>query len=156
MQFALSTTHPAAIARAVEAIADAQLEKLTGAESLSELSFATLLDLRDEVSESGDWDALTDIDHELAERRDEGKAALERTFIQAMLTRGAVPMTAGGKLCTWLASVYLTESLGTNAGVVLSVELMLQPVTRTAAILALAREYVADQSEDLLRAGWTE
>jgi len=159
MQLALTTSR-ALIERAADAARDAKLAAqmglLDGSEALAELSFQQLLDLRDECSDSGDWDALSDIDVALTERRDEGKAALERTFIQAMLTRGTVPMTQDGKLCSWLASVYLTEALATDGGVALAVELLLQPVTRTAAILALAREYVAEQSEDLLRAGWTE
>lgn len=160
MHFALHTTSRAAIERAAEAARDvklaAQMGALAGSEALDELSFQQLLDLRDEVSDDGDWDALSDIDVELAHRRDEGKDALERRFIQAMLTSGTVPMTDGGKLCVWLASVYLAEALATDGGVALAVELLLRPLTRSAAILTLAREYVAEQSEDLLRAGWTE
>lgn len=129
---------------------------VAGTEALEELTFQQLLDLSDEASEDDSFDTFNDVARELKTRRDDGRAALERAFIQAVLTRGAVPMVDGGKLCNWLASVYLTETLATAGGVALAVELMLQPVTRTAAILALAREYVEEQSEDLLRAGWTE
>jgi hypothetical protein len=123
---------------------------------LAEMSFTDLLSLEDDLSEGSQWSLLDDVRAELAERRDEGRAALERTFIQAILTRGTIPMVDGGKLGCWLASVYLTETLATAGGVALAVELMLQPVTRAAAILALAREYVEEQAEELFRAGWTQ
>jgi len=145
-----------AITAAEDRALNAHLARTDRFAELDEMSFAELLSLEDDLSEGSQWSLLDDVRAELAERRDEGRAALERTFIQAILTRGTIPMVDSGKLSSWLASVYLTETLATAGGVALAVELMLQPVTRTAAILALAREYVEEQSEDLLRAGWTQ
>ena len=140
----------------VDRALSAHLARTDRFSDLAEMSFTDLLSLEDDLSVSSQWSLLDDVRAELAERRDEGRAALERAFIRAVLTRGTIPMVDGGKLVSWLASVYLTETLATAGGVALAVELMLQPMTRSAAILALAREYVEEQAEELLRAGWTQ
>lgn len=156
MQLALHTTSPTAIARAVEAIADAQLEKLTGAESLEELSFATLLEQADEASEVDDWNAFDDIEAELRSRREEASTVLARLFREAITTRGTIPMTSCGALKPMDIAEWVHEWAQTNDGRQKCEWMLFDADERERVIRMLAAEYAREHGEDLLRAGWTE
>lgn len=128
--------------------------ELIGTESLEELTFQQLLDLQDEASEDDSLDTFNDVARELKTRRDEAASALARLFVKACEQDLTVPMTSAWTVFEMPIRSYLSEAMNTNSGTEQAIRLLLSPADRAEIVGALAAEYVRDQSEDLLRAGW--
>jgi hypothetical protein len=124
---------------------------------LADVSFADLLDMRDEASEGGDWRGLDELDCELRARRAIAVARLMSLFVQAVEAKanGVLPWVEGGELTAQKISWYLHEALNTAAGTNTAVLLMLDASYRGDAIAAMAADYARDNADDLLRAGWS-
>jgi hypothetical protein len=123
------------------------------ADWLAEISFADLLDMRDDASEQGDWRGLEEIDCELRTRRAEAVGKLMALFVAAVDARTVVLMPSERGVSPMTVLEYLAGVMGTNEGTGLAVRMALGE--RAAVIAQLAADYARDNVEDLLRAGWT-
>lgn len=119
---------------------------------LDEMSFADLLTLEEDTDE---WSLLDDIRAELRDRRDDAKAALVSLFINQCKTGGEIPMPVGGKPAQWLTTAYLIEAVGADEWSSMTADVLVGLIDRDRLIAAMAEEYANEQSEDLLRYGWS-
>ena len=129
--------------------------QLIGNEPLEALTFAQLLDLQEESAGDDSYDTFNDVARELRNRRDDAKVALVKLFVEQCKVGGMIPMVIeGGKLGAWLATVYLTESFGASEWGAMAADVLTGFMDRDRLVAAMASEYAAQQSEDLLRAGY--
>lgn len=122
---------------------------------LDEMSYADLLGLEDDLSEGSQWSLLDDVRSEMDARCSDAKVALAKLFVEQCKVGGMLPMVVDGdKLGNWLATAYLTESFGDAKWGSMVADVVTGLITRERLIRAMAEEYVEQQTEDLLKAGY--
>jgi hypothetical protein len=121
---------------------------------LDELSYTELQSLEDDLSEGSQWSLLDDVRAELAERKSDAEEALAKLFVAACMSCGNVPMVVGGKLGSWSATAYLTESFGDAKWGSMAADVLTGFIDRERLLRAMGVEYAEQQTEDLLRAGY--
>jgi hypothetical protein len=122
---------------------------------LDEMSFTELQSLEDDLSEGSQWSLLDDVRAELAERKSDAEEALAKLFVEQCKVGGMLPMVVGGKLGSWSATAYLTESFGDGKWGLMAADVLLGAIPRVRLLRAMAEEYAEQQTEDLLKAGWS-
>jgi hypothetical protein len=122
---------------------------------LGEMSFADLYELENELSEGSDWSLHDDVKAEIAERVSDAEEALAKLFVEQCKVGGMLPMVTGGKLGSWLATVYLTESFGDGKWGAMAADVLTGFMDRERLVRAMGEEYGSMQAEDLLKAGWS-
>lgn len=155
MNYALHTTSDRALMRAAQAHEDMALAAHLDAPDLSEMTYPDLLEARDEASEHGDWMGVDEYDDELRVRQIQATIDLHRVFIEAMDKLGILPCVVGGKLTGCEALWYLTEALNNDESPKTAAMLVADANYRFEVIASLAKEFVKNHGEELLKAGWS-
>lgn len=133
---------------------NAHLARTDRFSELDEMSYADLQSLEDDLSEGSQWSLLDDVKAELAERKSDAEEALAKLFFEQCKVGGMLPMVVGGRLGSWLATAYLTESFGATQWGSMAADVLTGFIDRERLLRAMAIEYAEQQAESLLRAGY--